>query len=80
MAFQVHKQHKLQDQIEQLAYDWAIEDVTEYYGVEELTELSLELLHAINKPNKENMGKICDEIKDVEKYLNLVKERCNEKL
>jgi hypothetical protein len=47
--------------------------------IEELAELSLELLHAINKPNKENMGKICDEIKDVEKYLNLVKERCNEK-
>ncbi len=47
--------------------------------IEELTELSLELLHAINKPNKENMGKICDEIKDVEKYLNLVKSHCNEK-
>lgn len=47
--------------------------------VEELTELSLELLHAVNKPNKENMGKICDEIKDVEKYLKLVKEHCNER-
>ena len=47
--------------------------------VEELTELSLELLHAVNKPTKENMGKICDEIKDVEKYLLLVKEHCNEK-
>tara|TARA_B100000902_G_C27317569_1_gene922317 strand:+ start:2433 stop:2621 length:189 start_codon:yes stop_codon:yes gene_type:complete len=48
--------------------------------VEELTELSLELLHAINKPSKENMGKICDEIKDVEKYLKFVKNHCNEKL
>ena len=47
MAFQVHKQHKLQDQIEQLAYDWAIEDVTEYYGVEELTELNQEQIDEI---------------------------------
>lgn len=47
--------------------------------IEELTELSLELLHAVNKPSKENMGKICDEIKDVEKYLSLVKEHCNGK-
>ena len=46
--------------------------------IEELTELSLELLHAVNKPNKENLGKICDEIKDVEKYINLVKELCRE--
>jgi NTP pyrophosphatase (non-canonical NTP hydrolase) len=46
--------------------------------IEELTELSLELLHAVNKPNKENMGKICDEIKDVEKYLNQIKIICNE--
>lgn len=46
--------------------------------VEELTELSLEILHAVNKPNKENMGKICDEIKDVEKYLKLLKEVCKD--
>ena len=46
--------------------------------IEELTELSLELLHAVNKPNKENLGKICDDIKDVEKYINLVKELCRE--
>ena len=46
---------------------------------EELTELCLEILHAVNKPNKENMGKICDEIKDVEKYLKLVKEHCDER-
>ena len=41
--------------------------------VEELTELSLELLHAVNKPSKENVGKIHDEIKDVEKYLAHIK-------
>lgn len=46
--------------------------------IEELTELSLELLHAMNKPNKENIGKICNEIKDVEKYLNQIKIICNE--
>jgi hypothetical protein len=46
--------------------------------IEELSELSVELLHAINKPNKNNMGKICDEIKDVEKYINLVKILCDD--
>ncbi len=45
--------------------------------IEELSELSVELLHAVNKPNKENMGKICDEIKDVEKYINLIKKMCD---
>ena len=47
MTFQVYKQHKLQDQIEQLAYDWAIEDVTEYYGVEEPAELNQEQIDEI---------------------------------
>lgn len=44
---------------------------------EELTELSLELLHAVNKTNKENLGKINDEICDVEKYITLVKNFIN---
>ena len=47
MAFQVYKQHKLQDQIENLAYEWAIEDVTEYYGVEEIEELTQEQVDEI---------------------------------
>ena len=47
MSFQVHKQHKLQDQIEQLTYDWAFEDVTEYYGVEEIEELNQEQIDEI---------------------------------
>lgn len=47
---------------------------------EELTELSLEILHAVNKPNKENMGKIFDEIRDVEKYIALIKSYFNDKL
>ena len=42
--------------------------------IEELTELSLEILHAVNKPSKENVGKIFDEISDVEKYISLVRE------
>lgn len=42
MAFQVHKQHKLGDQLEALAYDWAITDVCEYFGVEEVGELTEE--------------------------------------
>jgi hypothetical protein len=43
---------------------------------EELSELSVELLQSVNKPNKNNWGKICDEIKDVEKYFELLKENC----
>ena len=46
---------------------------------EELTELSLEILHAVNKPSKENVGKIFDEISDVEKYISLVRESLSEK-
>ena len=41
---------------------------------EELVELAVELLQSVNKPNKNNWGKIFDEIKDVEKYIKLLKE------
>jgi hypothetical protein len=41
---------------------------------EELSELAVELLQSVNKPNKNNWGKIFDEIKDVEKYIKLLKE------
>ena len=47
-------------------------------SIEELTELSLELLHAVNKPSKNNLGKINDEIKDVEKYIEYIKLYCIE--
>jgi hypothetical protein len=47
MSFEVRKQHKLQDQIEQLAYEWAIEDVCEYYNVEEPSELNQEQIDEI---------------------------------
>jgi hypothetical protein len=40
---------------------------------EELNELSVELLQAVNKPNKNNWGKICHEISDVENYINKIK-------
>ena len=41
---------------------------------EELSELSSELLQAVNKKNKENFSKITSEIKDVENRLQSVKE------
>ena len=40
MAFEVKKMHKLSDQIEALARDWAHTDVCEYFGVEEVGELT----------------------------------------
>ena len=36
---------------------------------EELNELSVELLQAVNKPNKNNWGKIFDELEDVRKWI-----------
>jgi len=41
---------------------------------EELNELSIELLQSVNKENKNNWRKIFEEIKDVEKYIKLLKE------
>ncbi len=41
---------------------------------EELSELSVELLQSVNKPNKNNWGKICDEISDVENWISKIKE------
>ncbi len=40
---------------------------------EELNELSKELLQAVNKIDKNNWGKICDEISDVENYIDKIK-------
>ena len=36
---------------------------------EELNELAVELLQAVNKPNKNNWGKIFDELEDVRKWI-----------
>lgn len=40
---------------------------------EELAELSVELLQAVNKPRKNNHKKILLEIQDVEKYFKEIK-------
>lgn len=36
---------------------------------EELNELAVELLQAVNKPNKNNWGKIFDELEDAKKWI-----------
>ena len=41
--------------------------------VEELAELSVELLQTLNKPRKNNHKKILSEIENVEKYIKEVK-------
>lgn len=41
--------------------------------VEELNELAVELIQSVNKENKNNWGKIFDEVEDVEKYIKLLK-------
>jgi len=44
---------------------------------EELNELAVEILHAVNKTKKENCESIKNEIKDVECYLEKIKQVCN---
>ena len=39
MAFGPGKVHKLQDQLESIAYDWMVDRVQSHYGVEEVSEL-----------------------------------------
>lgn len=48
--------------------------------IEELTELNLELIHALNKPKKENTKEILEEISDVKKYINLLEDLINERV
>jgi len=40
---------------------------------EELAELSVELLQAVNKPRKNNHKKILSEIEDTEKQIQIIK-------
>ena len=47
MTFEVRKQHKLQDQIESLCYEWAYEDVLEYFSVESIEDLTKEQIDEI---------------------------------
>jgi hypothetical protein len=42
--------------------------------IEEMSELSLELIHALNKPKKNNRRKIILEVKDVEVCLEKIKQ------
>jgi NTP pyrophosphatase (non-canonical NTP hydrolase) len=48
--------------------------------IEEMQELSLELIHAVNKPKKNNQSKILSEIQDVETYIEKVKNTVNTSL
>lgn len=43
-------------------------------GVEELNELAVELIHSVNKPQKNNKEKIVGEIKDVEEWIAKIKD------
>ena len=47
MPFEVIKQHKLQDQIENLCYEWAYEDVLGYFNVESIEDLTKEQVDEI---------------------------------
>ena len=47
MTFEVRKQHKLQDQIESLCYEWAETDVLEYFSVESIDDLTQEQIDEI---------------------------------
>lgn len=41
---------------------------------EELTELAVELLQAVNKPNKNNLQQINSEISDIENWIKKLRE------
>tara|TARA_R100000808_G_scaffold24647_2_gene57359 strand:+ start:2685 stop:2870 length:186 start_codon:yes stop_codon:yes gene_type:complete len=45
---------------------------------EELNELAVELLHAVNKPHKKNWGKIFDELEDAKKWIKELMEIKND--
>lgn len=47
MTFQVHKMHKLQDQMESLAHEWVWTDISEYYKVEEIEDLNQEQVNEL---------------------------------
>lgn len=47
MAFEVWKQHKLEDRMEQEAYDWVMYCVQEQFGVDDFEELTEEQVDEI---------------------------------
>ena len=48
MAFEVYKQHKLEDRLEQEVYEWVGWAIQEQYGVEEFEELTEEQVDEIS--------------------------------
>ena len=48
MAFEVFKQHKLEDRLEQEVYDWVLYAIQEQFGVEEFDELTEEQVDEIS--------------------------------
>ena len=47
MTFEVNKIGKLQDRLEEVAYEWVMNDVNEYFGVSEISELTNEQVQEI---------------------------------
>lgn len=47
MSFEIKKMGKLGDQLEQQAYDWVLPDIQEYFGVENISDLTRENLQEI---------------------------------
>ena len=47
MTFEVNKIGKLQDRLEEVAYEWVMNDVNEYFGVSEVSELTNEQVQEI---------------------------------
>jgi|TARA_B110000211_G_scaffold171989_1_gene194151 hypothetical protein len=48
MAFDPGKVHKLQDQLESIAYDWMLDRVQSHYGVEEVSELDSDQIQELS--------------------------------
>ena len=49
MSFEIKKMGKLGDQLEQQAYDWVLPDIQEYFGVENISDLTRENLQEIER-------------------------------
>jgi hypothetical protein len=47
MTFEVNKIGKLEDRLEEVAYEWVMSDVNEYFGVNEVSELTNEQIQEI---------------------------------
>lgn len=47
MAFEVFKQHKLEDRLESEVYDWVLYSIQEQYGVETFDDLNREQVDEI---------------------------------